>query len=296
MLGRGPSGTHVSMGRFECHVPFGPGSPLRCIALALGLLGAVSLVSVPGSAQCPAGYDVSCGDGTCCTSSHPVCCPGGGCCPSGTTCSGGSCLTSDPGCPSGETPCGTGCMPSGAVCCTSYYCDAGEFCDSGGCSSGSSGGGCGYGQVSCGDGCIPGSAVCCTGAGYPGYYCDAGEICTSDGQCQSGGSGGSSGASSSSSGGGGASGSSGTPPPPPRSVCEDTCRWSADGVCDDGGPHAEFGVCPYGTDCTDCGPRRQDGFGCQAAGGSSQASPAVPLALLLLSLWLVVRRVEGRTR
>ncbi len=27
------------------------------------------------------------------------------------------------------------------------------------------------------------------------------------------------------------------------------------GYCDDGGPGAEYTVCPYGTDCTDCGPR-----------------------------------------
>ena len=35
------------------------------------------------------------------------------------------------------------------------------------------------------------------------------------------------------------------------------CNWSSDGDCDDGGPGSEFQAdhCPYGTDCTDCGPR-----------------------------------------
>ena len=46
-------------------------------------------------------------------------------------------------------------------------------------------------------------------------------------------------------------------------MCDDTCHpantreqlQTSDGVCDDGGPGAEWSDCPYGTDCRDCGPR-----------------------------------------
>jgi hypothetical protein len=37
--------------------------------------------------------------------------------------------------------------------------------------------------------------------------------------------------------------------------CIDTCAYSNDAVCDDGGPDSEFSLCEYGTDCSDCGPR-----------------------------------------
>ncbi len=40
-------------------------------------------------------------------------------------------------------------------------------------------------------------------------------------------------------------------------LCNDTCYWPADGVCDDGGEDAAFDACEYGTDCTDCGPRKE---------------------------------------
>jgi hypothetical protein len=38
-------------------------------------------------------------------------------------------------------------------------------------------------------------------------------------------------------------------------ICEDTCKYVADGDCDDGGPGSDYDFCEYGTDCTDCGPR-----------------------------------------
>ena len=48
-------------------------------------------------------------------------------------------------------------------------------------------------------------------------------------------------------------------PPPPQPItggmCTDTCRFASDADCDDGGPGAEFSMCPYGTDCIDCGAR-----------------------------------------
>jgi hypothetical protein len=37
--------------------------------------------------------------------------------------------------------------------------------------------------------------------------------------------------------------------------CTNTCRDAYDGVCDDGGEGSQFSICPYGTDCDDCGPR-----------------------------------------
>ena len=77
------------------------------------------------------------------------------------------------------------------------------------------------------------------------------------------------------------------PPPPPRPppisppplTCDNTCvlapyspgsgeqasgyewpspthtGWISDGVCDDGGPGSEYGLCVQGTDCDDCGGR-----------------------------------------
>ena len=48
------------------------------------------------------------------------------------------------------------------------------------------------------------------------------------------------------------------PPPPlaPGSLCAETCIGASDGLCDDGGPGAEYTACQYGTDCADCGVRR----------------------------------------
>ncbi len=51
-------------------------------------------------------------------------------------------------------------------------------------------------------------------------------------------------------GGAGAAGESGE-----NLVCTDTCQFAGDGECDDGGPGADYAVCDYGTDCTDCGAR-----------------------------------------
>ncbi len=41
-------------------------------------------------------------------------------------------------------------------------------------------------------------------------------------------------------------------------LCDDSCGplFVRDGFCDDGGPSGDgFGICDFGTDCTDCGPR-----------------------------------------
>jgi len=46
-----------------------------------------------------------------------------------------------------------------------------------------------------------------------------------------------------------------TGPTQPVGSCSDSCEYAGDGVCDDGGPGAEYEDCAYGTDCGDCGPR-----------------------------------------
>ena len=38
-------------------------------------------------------------------------------------------------------------------------------------------------------------------------------------------------------------------------MCEDFCGSAYDGECDDGGPGSLYDICPYGSDCGDCGPR-----------------------------------------
>ncbi|MBL4632991.1 MAG: hypothetical protein JKY56_03915 [Kofleriaceae bacterium] len=39
------------------------------------------------------------------------------------------------------------------------------------------------------------------------------------------------------------------------SLCTESCQYSMDGACDDGGSGAEFNVCVLGSDCADCGSR-----------------------------------------
>ena len=38
-------------------------------------------------------------------------------------------------------------------------------------------------------------------------------------------------------------------------LCSESCSYSNDGDCDDGGPGSDFSLCSLGTDCIDCGPR-----------------------------------------
>ena len=48
-----------------------------------------------------------------------------------------------------------------------------------------------------------------------------------------------------------------------QGLCDDTCFDADDGYCDDGGPNAEYSICGFGTDCSDCGARLDndgDGF------------------------------------
>ncbi len=46
-----------------------------------------------------------------------------------------------------------------------------------------------------------------------------------------------------------------SPPSLPPGECGETCNWSSDADCDDGGNGAEYSACPWGSDCIDCGPR-----------------------------------------
>jgi hypothetical protein len=43
--------------------------------------------------------------------------------------------------------------------------------------------------------------------------------------------------------------------PPAEDGCDETCRFSDDGFCDDGGLDAQSSLCALGTDCLDCGIR-----------------------------------------
>ena len=40
-------------------------------------------------------------------------------------------------------------------------------------------------------------------------------------------------------------------------LCDDSCPFANDGVCDDGGKDSLNDVCQLGTDCNDCGERTQ---------------------------------------
>ena len=41
-------------------------------------------------------------------------------------------------------------------------------------------------------------------------------------------------------------------------LCDDTCSDAGDGYCDDGGPFAQYNICGFGSDCSDCSPRYDD--------------------------------------
>jgi len=40
-----------------------------------------------------------------------------------------------------------------------------------------------------------------------------------------------------------------------KELCDDTCVFSGDGECDDGGDGSTSNYCGFGKDCTDCGTR-----------------------------------------
>ena len=63
------------------------------------------------------------------------------------------------------------------------------------------------------------------------------------------------------------------------SVCSDTCAFSANGLCEDGGSGTVYYDCDLGTDCTDCGARVVDSTTTPGANRpTSPSPPLVPLA------------------
>jgi cysteine-rich repeat protein len=55
----------------------------------------------------------------------------------------------------------------------------------------------------------------------------------------------------------------------PVLLCDDSCQFANNLVCDDGGPGATSDICPLGADCADCGPRDE-----AAVCGDGEKSPA----------------------
>ena len=52
-----------------------------------------------------------------------------------------------------------------------------------------------------------------------------------------------------------------------------TCTYSNDGVCDDGGPGSTYSVCDCGTDCDDCGTRSNNDCSGGGGGGGGNCGP-----------------------
>ncbi|TNF28798.1 MAG: hypothetical protein EP314_03435 [Bacteroidetes bacterium] len=53
-----------------------------------------------------------------------------------------------------------------------------------------------------------------------------------------------------------------------KTVCDNTCSYAYDGVCDDGGSGSSYSICDCGTDCADCGERKKRvGPGVPGGGG-----------------------------
>ena len=50
-------------------------------------------------------------------------------------------------------------------------------------------------------------------------------------------------------------------------ICSNTCSYSYDSECDDGGPGSDYSICGFGTDCADCGVRSDEDY--NSGGGSS---------------------------
>ena len=72
------------------------------------------------------------------------------------------------------------------------------------------------------------------------------------------------------------------PPPPPAlpvgSLCSNICRYASDSDCDDGGAGAEYDLCTFGEDCSDCG-LRTDASPTPPPPSSPTPSPSLPSPL-----------------
>ena len=62
-------------------------------------------------------------------------------------------------------------------------------------------------------------------------------------------------------GGKSSAGASSTKSSKSEALCDDSCLYSRDGECDDSGPSSSGTSCKLGTDCTDCGPRKEENLG-----------------------------------
>ena len=60
-------------------------------------------------------------------------------------------------------------------------------------------------------------------------------------------------------------------------LCRDTCVFSSDHECDDGGEGASYAECPPGSDCADCGPRGGSFVHWHPAPPPSPSPPVSPL-------------------
>ena len=56
-------------------------------------------------------------------------------------------------------------------------------------------------------------------------------------------------------------------------LCSETCRYSGDNECDDGGSGSDYSYCDLGTDCSDCGRRLIDGEASETSSTSTTAAP-----------------------
>ncbi len=152
---------------------------------------------------------------------------------------------------------GMGGRASAALCSEECPYSGDRVCDDGG--PGASYGDCSYG-TDCADCGVrvwtaPGEPLCSNECAYRADgRCDDGGPRAQSGRCTYGTDCADCGARATSGSGGGGTGGSG-----PMEICTDECSLSADGLCDDGGPRADYSVCGLGTDCTDCGPRTVGG-------------------------------------
>ena len=75
-----------------------------------------------------------------------------------------------------------------------------------------------------------------------------------------------------------------------QTICTNTCSYANQGTCDDGGEGTEFtGSCAYGTDCADCGPRRETlrlcSSRCGACGDGYVTFPSLPGKYFYKTIW-----------
>ena len=84
------------------------------------------------------------------------------------------------------------------------------------------------------------------------------------------------------------------------SLCQETCQYSNDGECDDGGAGSSYSDCMPGSDCTDCGTRSDANMAlctscpqeCNAAGNADRN----PMNWCLENMWKYAHFPQPRAR